>query len=204
MLRSLVGSEMCIRDSPCTACTRSGGTYRLRSLQHGLHPCSPSCALTYKEHVPHFFTCFVFFAVVLILASFEADATLGLHYMHTVGFIHCDVKLENTLICRSGGPTRFVGKVTDPGLWCGESGFESEDIDFQEGNKVREKSPRLEPVYASAAPAVWGQTINTSIQSRTSVAKSHLAESQVSPSWKAFLVERCLFPVELCSHQGLF
>ena len=84
---------------PCTACTRSGGTYRLRSLQHGLHPCSPSCALTYKEHVPHFFTCFVFFAVVLILASFEADATLGLHYMHTVGFIHCDVKLENTLIC---------------------------------------------------------------------------------------------------------
>ena len=97
---------------------------------------------------PPLFTCFVFFAVVLILASFEADATLGLHYMHTDGFIHCDVKLENTLICRSGGPTRFVGKVTDPGLWCGESGFESEDIDFQEGNKVREKSPRLEPVYA--------------------------------------------------------
>ena len=76
----------------------------------------------------------MFFAVVLILASFEADATLGLHYMHTVGFIHCDVKLENTLICRSGGPTRFVGKVTDPGLWCGESEFGSKNR-LWEGNK---------------------------------------------------------------------
>ncbi|CAM9460144.1 unnamed protein product [Laminaria digitata] len=33
--------------------------------------------------------------------------------------VHCDHKLGNTLICRSDGPTGFVGKVTDPGLWCG-------------------------------------------------------------------------------------
>ena len=54
--------------------------------------------------------------------SFEADATEGLSYMHGLGIVHCDHKLENTLICKSDGPTGFVGKVTDPGLWCGESG----------------------------------------------------------------------------------
>ncbi|CAM9200982.1 unnamed protein product, partial [Laminaria digitata] len=53
---------------------------------------------------------------------FQADATEGLHHIHGAGIIHCDVKLENTLICRCDGPTGFVGKVTDPGLWCGESG----------------------------------------------------------------------------------
>ena len=102
---------------------------------------------TYKRLSPTFHL-FCVVGVVLFVASFEADAKPGLRCMHTVGFIHCNVKLESPLICPSGGPTGFVGKVTDPGLWCGESGFESEDIDFQEGNKVREKSPRLEPVYA--------------------------------------------------------
>ncbi|CAN0587485.1 unnamed protein product [Laminaria digitata] len=47
--------------------------------------------------------------------------------MHDKGVIHCDVKLENTLICRCDGPTGFVAKVTDPGLWCGALGFGSED-----------------------------------------------------------------------------
>lgn len=55
------------------------------------------------------------------LISFEADATEGLSYMHDLGMVHCDHKLENTLVCRADGPTGFVGKVTDPGLWCGES-----------------------------------------------------------------------------------
>ncbi|CAN0566405.1 unnamed protein product, partial [Laminaria digitata] len=57
------------------------------------------------------------FACALV-ASFQADATQGLHHMHGAGVIHCDVKLDNTLICRSDGPTGFVGKVTDPGCWC--------------------------------------------------------------------------------------
>ena len=69
---------------------------------------------------------FVFLGVVLFVASLQADGTQGLHFMHGAGFIHCDVKLANTLICRSDGPTGFVGKVTDPGLWCGESGCGSE------------------------------------------------------------------------------
>lgn len=63
---------------------------------------------------------------MLRVASFEADATEGLSFMHKEGLIHCDVKVENTLICRSEGPGGFVAKVTDPGLWCGESGFGGE------------------------------------------------------------------------------
>lgn len=65
----------------------------------------------------------LFVVVVSFLVSFEADATEGLSYMHGLGIVHCDHKLENTLVCRTDGPTGFVGKVTDPGLWCGESGF---------------------------------------------------------------------------------
>lgn len=74
---------------------------------------------------PSMFPSFVlFYAIcVVVVVSFEADATEGLSYMHDLGMIHCDHKLENTLVCRADGPTGFVGKVTDPGLWCGESGF---------------------------------------------------------------------------------
>ena len=60
---------------------------------------------------------------VLFVARFEADASEGLSFMHSVGIIHCDHKLVNTLICRADGPMGFVGKVTDPGVWCGVSGF---------------------------------------------------------------------------------
>lgn len=60
---------------------------------------------------------------MLRVSSFEADATEGLGFMHGLGMVHCDHKLGNTLICRSDGPTGFVGKITDPGLWCGESGY---------------------------------------------------------------------------------
>lgn len=51
---------------------------------------------------------------------FEADAAEGLAYMHGLGLVHCDHKMQNTLICLSDGPERFIGKLTDPGLCCGE------------------------------------------------------------------------------------
>lgn len=73
------------------------------------------------------FAYFVFLAIfVLFVASFEADASEGLAYMHSVGIVHCDLKLANTLVCRSDDPAGFIGKVADPGCWCGESGFGSE------------------------------------------------------------------------------
>ena len=46
--------------------------------------------------------------------------------MHSVGMVHCDHKLVNTLLCRSEDPAGFVDKVADPGLWCDESGFGNE------------------------------------------------------------------------------
>lgn len=49
--------------------------------------------------------------------NLQADATEGLHCMHGAGIVHCDHKLHNVLICRSGGPMGFVAKVTDPGVW---------------------------------------------------------------------------------------
>lgn len=52
--------------------------------------------------------------------SFEADASEGLSHMHRAGVVHCDHKPQNVLICRCDGPTGFVAKVTDLGLWCGE------------------------------------------------------------------------------------
>ena len=132
-----------------------------------------------------------FFLTLCVVASFEADATDGLHYMHSVGVVHCDVKLENTLICRSGGPTGFVGKVTDPGLWCGESEFGSKNRlsgRKQSARKVPATSTCL--LQVRTAPTVWGQMINTGIQSRTRVTKKRTAGSQVYPGWKAFLVAR--------------
>ena len=68
------------------------------------------------------FCTYRFFRSVWFVARLEADATEGLHHIHSEGIVHCDVKLENTLIFRSDCPTGFVAKVTDPGLWCGESG----------------------------------------------------------------------------------
>ena len=35
---------------------------------------------------------------VLFVASFEADASEGLSYMHIVGIVHCHHKLANTLV----------------------------------------------------------------------------------------------------------
>lgn len=52
------------------------------------------------------------------MASFQADATEGLHHMHSVTIIHCDQQFDNTLIRRPDGPKGFVGKVTDPTQWC--------------------------------------------------------------------------------------
>eukprot|EP00904_Undaria_pinnatifida_P005187 jgi/Undpi1/1799/HiC_scaffold_12.g05186.m1 len=56
---------------------------------------------------------------LLCYAIFEADATEALAHMHSMGVVHCDHKLANILICRSDAPGGFVGKVTDPGVWCG-------------------------------------------------------------------------------------
>lgn len=70
---------------------------------------------------------------MLFLASFEADATEALAHMHSMGVVHCDHKLANILICRSDAPGGFVGKVTDPGVWCGESRIGKGTTEFQEG-----------------------------------------------------------------------
>ena len=56
------------------------------------------------------------FSLAPFVARFEADASEGLSYMHSVGIVHCDHKLVNTLFCRREGPAGFVGKVADPGL----------------------------------------------------------------------------------------
>ncbi|CAM9930853.1 unnamed protein product, partial [Laminaria digitata] len=48
-----------------------------------------------------------------------ADGTEGLSFMHSLGVVHCDQKLVNVLVCRGDGPGGFVGKITDPGVWCG-------------------------------------------------------------------------------------
>lgn len=84
---------------------------------------------------------------MVFAASFAADASEGLSYMHSVGVVHCDHKLVNTLVCRSNGPARFVGKVTDPGVWCGESRFgRVQPWDFRrDKTKTTENTPRLSP-----------------------------------------------------------
>eukprot|EP00904_Undaria_pinnatifida_P013167 jgi/Undpi1/8981/HiC_scaffold_26.g11442.m1 len=56
---------------------------------------------------------------MIAFSIFEADASEGLSHMHRAGVIHCDHKPQNVLICRCDGPTGFVAKVTDLGLWCG-------------------------------------------------------------------------------------
>lgn len=76
----------------------------------------------------------------LHMDSFEADATEGLNHMHDAGVVHCDHKLENVLICRSDDPTGFVAKVTDPGIWCGESTIGNE-------GRVSEDAKRPHIVY---------------------------------------------------------
>lgn len=60
--------------------------------------------------------------------------------MHGKGVIHCDVKLDNTLVCRGNGPGGFVGKLADPGLWCGESGLER-ILDRSQRFETHEKIP---------------------------------------------------------------
>ena len=40
------------------------------------------------------------FSLAPFVARFEADASEGLSYMHSVGIVHCDHKLVNTLFCR--------------------------------------------------------------------------------------------------------
>lgn len=72
------------------------------------------------------------------MISFEADATEGLQYMHGADIIHCDHKLQNVLICRSGGPMGFVGKLTDAAVWHGESGLGSESRLSGRKKKTRE------------------------------------------------------------------
>lgn len=58
------------------------------------------------------------------MSSFEADATVGLAYMHKKGIVHLDQKLANTLVCSSPDkPSGFIGKVVDLGLCCGELGY---------------------------------------------------------------------------------
>ena len=63
---------------------------------------------------------------MLFVVSFEADASEGLSYMYIVGIVHCHHQRANTLVCRRDDPAGFIGKVADPGLWCGESGVGSE------------------------------------------------------------------------------
>lgn len=65
---------------------------------------------------------------VLFVTSFEANASEGLSYMHSVGIVHCHHKQANILVCRRDDPAGFVGKVADPGFWCGESGFGNEHL----------------------------------------------------------------------------
>lgn len=78
------------------------------------------------------FACFVFLVMFVLFAdSVEADATEGLSFLHDNGMVHCDHKLINTLVCRSDGPSGFVGKVTDPGLWCGEAPSEKHGISVE-------------------------------------------------------------------------
>ena len=128
-----------------------------------------------RAHVPvlgHFiplktsrllFACVVFLGAVLFVASFEADATEGLHYMHGAGIIHCDHKLQNVLICRSSTPMGFIGKVTDPGVWYGESGFGSGGgLSGLKKTKCA-KSPRDLSMFntTSTAPALRRRIVNT-------------------------------------------
>ena len=53
----------------------------------------------------------------------------------------------------------FVCKVTDPGLWCGESGFGGEKLDLQEGTEQKPLqvpvTPALFTTINSAAPTIW-------------------------------------------------
>ena len=99
---------------------------------------------------------------MLFVASFEADATEALHYMHGSSIVHCDHKLPNILICRSGGPMGFVGKVTDPGVWYGESGFGDEGTIFRKDEiETREKCLQLQSVYYQASNPRFGGTIST-------------------------------------------
>lgn len=115
--------------------------------------------------MPLAFPFFFFLALfALFVVSFEADATEGLSYMHSLGIIHCDHKLENTLVCRSDCPTGFVGKVTDPGLWCGEFKFEGNQITPRSGNKNASLNPQIPINPATFGPlypftSVWGQVV---------------------------------------------
>lgn len=102
---------------------------------------------TFKHHA--LFSPFIFLVTALFVASFEADATEGLHFMHGAGIVRGDHKLHNILICRSDGPAGFVGEVTDPGVWCGESGFRSEGrLSGRKKTNTRTKSPRFQSAYS--------------------------------------------------------
>lgn len=104
--------------------------------------------------------CFASLYAAFFVASFEADAAEGLSYIHGKGIVHCDVKLDNTLVCRSNGPAGYVGKITDLGLWCGESGFGSTGGILQD---ARNPSDLFTPYYKyeTTAATFLGQMINT-------------------------------------------
>lgn len=70
-------------------------------------------------------------------------------------------RLDSTLIFSWGGAESFVYKVTDPGLWCRESGVGGEKLQLQKKRrKHRHHSPRVQPFFTtSTAPTFWRQCI---------------------------------------------
>lgn len=62
-------------------------------------------------------TTVVWYAMV---RRFLADGAEGLQHFNEHGICVNDFKQDNIIVCHADNPCGFVGKLADPGLWCGK------------------------------------------------------------------------------------
>ncbi|KAF6008552.1 hypothetical protein HII13_003875 [Brettanomyces bruxellensis] len=53
-----------------------------------------------------------------LVRSFSADILRGLHYIHSAGIVHCDMKPENLMLAYDNAKSRFIVKIIDFGSSC--------------------------------------------------------------------------------------
>ncbi|CAL5324647.1 unnamed protein product [Camellia sinensis] len=74
----------------------------------------------------------------------------GLHYIHKNGFVHCDLKLQNILLCRDD-----VAKIADFGL-AKKAGVKTEKVGFELRGTPLYMSPEMLAAGEHESPAdVW-------------------------------------------------
>eukprot|EP00904_Undaria_pinnatifida_P005241 jgi/Undpi1/1847/HiC_scaffold_12.g05234.m1 len=53
------------------------------------------------------------------IIGFLADGAQGLQHFNEHGICVNDFKQDNIIVCHANNPSGFIGKLADPGLWCG-------------------------------------------------------------------------------------